>query len=168
MFIPTLIAVLLAEFGGRATQFARLPRLALAATSLGIATGIAAFAGYSLAATMNGHARSLMLGIALILTGFGQFGKSTAAPLAGTSAATLLVVWRSGAPFLAFAFALWRAAPVSAAAGALCGIAAVASLGTLLADALNPTAITVLRRAFGMILTAVGSYAMASALRLIA
>ena len=102
-FIPTLIAVLLAEFGGRSTQFTRLPRLSLAATLLGLSVGIAAFAGFSLAPTMNAHARALMLGVALVLMCCGQFGKAILGDPPASFAGTLLFVWRSGAPFLAFA-----------------------------------------------------------------
>ena len=64
-----MIAVLLAEFGGRAALFLKLPRLVLAATLLGLSVGAAAFAGISLAPVMNAHARALMLGIALIWSG---------------------------------------------------------------------------------------------------
>ncbi len=164
-FIPTLIAVLLAEFGGRSTQFTRLPRLSLAATLLGLSVGIAAFAGFSLAPTMNAHARALMLGVALVLTGCGQFGKATLGDPPASIAGTLLFVWRSGAPFLAFAFAIWKAAPVSAAAGALAGTVAAVALGAV---PLPPGRLRWFRRLLGMILIVAGGYAALWALRLIA
>ena len=164
-FIPALIAVLLAEFGGRATLFARLPRLALAATVLGIAVGIAAFGGISLAPTMPIRARSLLLGVALILTGFGQFGKAPSGDPPGTLIATLLFVWRSSAPFLAFAFSIWSGAPVGAAAGALAGVAGAVALGVVPLSAQN---ILWVRRASGAALAITGIYAALWALRLIA
>lgn len=164
-FIPTFIAVLLAEYGGRAMLFSRLPRLSLAATMLGLAVGIAAFGGISLAPTMNAHARALMLGIALILTGFGQFGKAPSGDPPATVAGTLLFVWRSSAPFLAFAFSIWAGAPVGAAAGALAGIAAAVALA---AAPLSPRVILIARRLCGATMTVIGIYAALWALRLIA
>jgi hypothetical protein len=164
-FIPALLAVLLAEFGGRATLLARLPKLSLAATLLGLSVGIAAFAGVSLAPTMNAHARALMLGIALILTGFSQFGKAPSADPPSTLVATLLFVWRSGAPFLAFAFSIWKGSPIGAAAGALAGIAGAVALGAV---PFSPQVVLWIRRAAGGVMTIIGIYAALWALRLIA
>lgn len=164
-FIPALIAVLLAEYGGRASQFARLPRLSLAATLLGLAVGAAAFAGVSLAPTMNANARALMLGIALILTGFGQFGKASTGDPPATFIGTFLFVWRSGAPFLAFAFSIWKSAPVGAAAGALAGIVGAVALSAL---AISPAHVIWLRRTAGALMAVIGVYAALWALRLIA
>jgi Ca2+/H+ antiporter, TMEM165/GDT1 family len=163
-FIPAMIAVLLAETGGRSMQFARLPRLALAAMLLGVAVGIAAFAGNSIAPEMNPYARALMLGIALILTGCGQFGKPASGDPPASLWATLLFVWRSGAPFLAFAFSLWRAAPVGAAAGALAGMVGAAAFGAVHMPA---SYLIALRRAAGAVLIMTGFYAAFWALRLI-
>jgi hypothetical protein len=164
-FIPALIAVLLAEYGGRATLFVRLPRLSLAALLLGLAVGIAAFAGISLAPTMNAHARSLMLGIALILTGCSQFGKAQSGDPPTTILATLIYVWRSCAPFLAFAFSIWKSSPVGAAAGALAGILAAVALSAV---PLAPEYVKWVRRAAGSALIVIGIYSALWALRLIA
>jgi hypothetical protein len=164
-FIPALIAVLLAEYGGRSAQFARLPRLSLAATLLGLAVGVSAFAGISLAPTMNAHARALMVGFALVLTGFGQFGKAPAGDPPSTFIGTFLFVWRSGAPFLAFAFSIWKSAPVGAAAGALAGIVGAVALGAM---PIAPAHAVWLRRAAGATMTVTGVYAALWALRLIA
>ena len=162
-FIPALIAVLLAEFGGRATQFARLPKLSLAASLLGLAVGIAAFAGFSLAPTMNAQARAFMLGIALLLTGFGQFGKAPPGDPPATFIGTFVFVWRSGAPFLAFAFAIWKSSPVGAAAGALAGIVGAVALGVI---PMSPTRALWIRRVAGATMTVIGIYAVLWALRL--
>ena len=163
--MPALIAVLLAEFGGWAALFARLPRLSLAATVLGLAVGIAAFGGFSLAPTMNANARALLLGIALILTGFGQFGKAPSDDPPATVIGTLIFVWRSGGPFLAFALAVWKGAPIGAAAGALAGVAGAVALGAV---PMSPQTILWLRRVSGATITLIGIYAALWALRLIA
>ena len=164
VFIPALIAVLLAEFGGRVTQFPRLAYLMPAAAVLGLAVGVSAFAGVALGATMNGNARALLLGVALILTGCAQFGKAPSTDPPATILATLIFIWRSSAPFLAFAFALWKAAPVGAAAGALTGVAAAVALGAV---PLSPTAVQSMRRAAGATMTLTGLYAALWALRFI-
>lgn len=164
-FIPALIAVLLAEYGGRSSQFARLPRLSLAATLLGLAVGISAFAGISLAPTMNANARALMLGIALILTGCSQFGKIPAGDPPASFTGTLLFVWRSGAPFLAFAFSIWKSSPVGAAAGALAGIVGAVALSAI---PVTPVLVMWVRRLAGATMTVIGIYAVLWALRLIA
>lgn len=160
-----MLAVLLAEFGGRATHFARLPKLSLAATLLGVSVGVAAFAGVRLAPTMNAHARALMLGLALILTGFGQFGKAPSADPPATLVGTILFVWRSGAPFLAFAFSIWKGSPIAAAAGALAGVAGAVALDAV---PMSPNIFLWLRRAAGIIMVGIGLYAALWALRLIA
>lgn len=161
-----MIAVLFAEFGGRAALFPQLSRLSLAATLLGLSVGAAAFAGISLAPTMNINARALMLGIALILSGFNQFGKAqfgkAMSDPPATLLGTLLFVWRSGAPFLAFAFSIWSGSPVGAAAGALAGIAGAVALGAV---PLGARSVTWLRRAAGLMLTLVGLYSALWALR---
>lgn len=159
-----MIAVLLTEFGGRASQFARLPHLAFAATLLGLVVGIAAVAGISMAPTMNPHARALMLGIALIATGLNQFGKAVSGDPPATLLKTFIFVWRSGAPFLAFAFAIWKSAPLGAAAGALAGIVAVVALAVL---PIPENILKWLRRLSGGTIIVIGVYAALWALRLI-
>ncbi len=159
-----MIAVMLAEFGGRASQFARLPHLAFAATLLGLAVGIAAVAGISMAPTMNPHARALMLGIALVATGLNQFGKPVSSDPPATLFKTFLFVWRSGAPFLAFAFAIWKSSPIGAAAGALAGIGAVVALAAI---PIPENILKWLRRLSGGTIIVIGAYAGLWALRLI-
>jgi hypothetical protein len=130
-FIPALIAVLLAETGGRSAVFARLPRLSLAAAVLGLAVGAAAFGGFAMAPTMTPHARALLLGLVLILTASDQF--RAAAPNPPTNIPkTLLLVWRCSPPSLAFAFAVWKADPLGAAAGALAGFVGAVFLSSLI------------------------------------
>ncbi len=164
VFIPALIAVLLAELGGRATMFLRLPRLPLAAIVLGLAVGIAAVAGAGMAPAMTANARALLLGLALILTGSGQFGAAPAGGVPATTRATLLFVWRSGAPFLAFAFSIWKAAAIGAAAGALAGVVGAVALGAL---SWGPVVLVRIRRAAGSALIVTGFYLILWALRLV-
>lgn len=159
-----MIAVLLAEFGGRASQFARLPHLAFAATLLGLAVGIAAVAGISMAPSMNTHARALLLGIALVATGLNQFGKPVRGDPPATLLATFIFVWRSGAPFLAFAFAIWKSSPIGAAAGALAGVIAVVALAAIPIPA---AILKWMRRAAGGTIIVIGLYAALWALQLI-
>ena len=159
-----MIAVLFAEYGGQSVQFARLPRVILAAILLFLAVGIAAFAGLTLAPTINAHARALVLGVALILTGCGQFGKAATGEPPMTIVGTMLFVWRSGVPFLAFAFSIWQASPVGAAAGALAGIIGAAALGSVPLRSLHRIW---LRRMAGSVLLIVGGYAALWALRLL-
>lgn len=159
-----MIAVLLAEFGGRASQFARLPHLAFAATLLGLAVGIAAFAAITMAPTMNSSARALLLGIALIVTGLNQFGKPITGDPPATLFKTFLFVWRSGAPFLAFAFAVWKSSPIGAAAGVLAGMVAVVTLATV---PIPDQILRRLRQMAGGTIIMIGIYAALWALRLI-
>jgi hypothetical protein len=134
-FIPALIAVLLVETGGRSVVFARLPRLSLAATVLGLAVGVSAVAGFALAPTMTAHARALLLGIALMLTATDQLGTAASPEPPATVRATLVLVWRCSPAFLAFAFSTWKADPFGAAAGALAGFAGAVVLGPVVPSA---------------------------------
>lgn len=162
-FIPALLAVLLAEAGGRSALFARLPRLTLAALILGIAVGASAVAGQIMAPMMTANARALMLGLALIIAAAAWFEKPLAT-LPETLWGTLRLVWRSSTPFLAFAFAIWKGGALGAAAGALAGFAGAVVLGMLVPG-------PILRRVRGVALAAIaatGVYAALWALRLIA
>jgi hypothetical protein len=164
-FIPALIAVFLAECGGRAALFLVMPKLVLAALLLGLSIGVSAFAGITLAPTMNVHARALLLGIALILTGCAQFGKAPSGAPPASVIGTLLFVWRSSAPFLAFAFAIWKSGAVGASAGSLAGLAGAVAFGVV---PLSSVQIVWVRRASGATLGVVGIYATLWALRLTA
>jgi hypothetical protein len=163
IFVPALLAVLLAEAGGRSAVFARLPHLTLAALTLGIAVGASAVAGQLMAPAMTAHARALMLGLALIIAAAGWFEKPLAEPPT-TLGGTVRLVWRSSTPFLAFAFAIWKSGAIGAAAGALAGFALAVLLGSIVAA-------TILRPIRALALAAIaatGIYAALWALRLIA
>lgn len=162
VLIPAMLAVLLAEFG-RNSGYGAFRFQMTATTALGIAVGVSAAAGLAVAPMMTAHARALLLALALFLTGAGQFGRLTVTPSRVSRFDELRLVWRSGAPFLAFAFAAWKAAPVGAAAGALLGIAASVALGTRSSGRM----LTAARRSAGTILIVIAVYAATWALRLI-
>jgi Ca2+/H+ antiporter, TMEM165/GDT1 family len=166
-FIPTLIAVLLAETGGRSAAFARLPRLTLAATVLGLAVSLAAIAGFAIAPTMTPYARALMLGVALILTGAGQFGTNATVEPPTSVVATLALVWRTGVPLLAFAFAIWSGSTLGPVAGAITGFVGAVAIGAILSDATSPHLFRWVRRGAGTAITVIGIYAALWALRLV-
>jgi Ca2+/H+ antiporter, TMEM165/GDT1 family len=163
-FIPVLIAVLLAEVGGRSAVFAHLPRLSLAAITLGLAVGAAAVAGWTIAPTMTPHARALMLGLALLIAAYGQLGKSPSGDPPDTVWATVLLVSRTNVPFLAFAFAIWKSDPFGAAAGALAGFVGAVVLGTVM-----PTSGAIRARlSSAAVIGIFGAYQVLWALRLVA
>lgn len=166
-FIPVLLAVLLAETGGRSIAFARLPRLTLAATALGLAVGVAAVAGFLMAPTMPPRARTLMLAIALILAGAGQFGHHAVrdAPISFTQ--TVLLVSRTGVPLLAFAFAIWSGTTTGPVAGALAGFVGAVAIGAALDQGIAPRWLATVRAVAGAVLIVAGGYAALWALRLI-
>jgi hypothetical protein len=163
IFIPALLAVLLAEAGGRSALFARLPHLAFAALILGVAVGASAVAGQLMAPAMTANARALMLGLALMIAAAAWFEKPRVEPPA-TLWGTLKMVWRSSTPFLAFAFAIWKGGAMGAAAGALAGFAGAVLLGTMV-----PVSILRPVRAVALaVIAGTGLYSALWALRLIA
>jgi Ca2+/H+ antiporter, TMEM165/GDT1 family len=166
-FIPALIAVLLAETGGRSAVFARLPRLTLAATALGLAVGVAAVAGYAMAPTMTPRARALMLGLALVLSGAGQFGRYASVEAPWSFVQTLLLVSRTGVPLLAFALAIWSGTTMGPVAGALAGFVGAVAIGAILGEAMPVAAFQWLRRCAGALLLVTGIYCALWALRVI-
>lgn len=166
-FIPVLIAVLLAETGGRSAVFARLPRLTLAATALGLAVGAAAVAGYAMAPTMNARAQALMVGLALVLTGAGQFGRYRQIDPPRAFVQTLLLVSRTGVPLLAFAFAIWSGSTTGPVAGALAGFVGAVAIGAILSDGVSDHLFLWLRRGAGTLLLSAGLYCALWALRLV-
>lgn len=163
--IPALIAALFAEFGGRARSLIQAPHALTASLLLGLLVGAAAVAGGGTAPLMTAHARALMLGLALIISGAGQLRSASTQSLPMTLFATLRIIGQSSAPFLAFSFAIWRAAPVDAAIGTLMGLAGAVALSSL---SISAAITTWLRWFAGVTLATAGCYAVLSALRLIA
>ncbi|CAN5338923.1 hypothetical protein BH09PSE3_BH09PSE3_04370 [soil metagenome] len=159
--IPAFVAVLLAEIGGSLVIFGRERRI-VAAVVMVLLVAIAAIGGWSITAMLITPARTLLLGLALLFAGWAQFGqpaKIIGKPTIITSALTL---YRSPAPFLAFAFASLMNAPLSAAAGTIAGVGVAAAPGVL--DIAIPRTV---RAGAGVILCLAGIFAALSGLRLI-
>lgn len=132
--VPALVAVLLAETGGRARALARMPRMGLADLVMVFAVSAAAVGGVAVAPIMNANARALMIGLALALAAAGQLRNSAVESQPLTPTAAVALPLRTNAPFLAFAFAIWRGEAAGAAIGTLAGMAAAALLSSLLPD----------------------------------
>ncbi|MDB5715238.1 MAG: hypothetical protein JWO15_2635 [Sphingomonadales bacterium] len=158
--IPAFVAVLLAEIGGPLTIFARARRTSAALAMLGLLI-IAVVGGWAIAAILDIHARTLLLGLALLFAGSAQFGQRavTAEP---TIIASGMMLYRSPAPFLAFAFTAWISAPFSTVTGAIAGVGAAVFVGS--AGAVIPRAV---RMGAGMLLCLAGLIAGLNGLRLV-
>jgi Ca2+/H+ antiporter, TMEM165/GDT1 family len=158
--IPALVAVLLAELGGRVSTLGEAQRpLGLAAIA-GAAIAAAAVGGSLLAPSMTPWARLLLLALALIFGGVNQFAKHKTLPDARGLGPSILLVWRSSAPFSAFAFSAWLAAPIGSAAGAILGLG-IAVASAPLARLTRP------RQAMGSLLILGGLISALMALRLV-
>ena len=131
--IPVFVAVLLAEIGGPLSIFGRgfgRGRRNAAALAMGLLIGVAVIGGWSVGTILIAPARSLMLGLALLFAGIAQFGPRKGVVETPTIWAGALMVYRSPAPFLAFAFAAWMNAPLGAGAGAMLGLGLAAVIGS--------------------------------------
>jgi len=161
--IPVFVAILLAEIGGPTGRIC-VARRGIAAFAMALLISVAVGAGATIAPMMIVPARTLLLGLALVFAGVGQFARAglVNAHRAPTLLATLLALWRSPAPFLAFAFAAWTRDPLGPAVGALLGIAVATG-----ATALGLVVPRAFRVAAGIILCLAGMYAALAGLRLI-
>jgi hypothetical protein len=159
--IPVFVAVLLAEIGGPLAMFGRERRnsAALVMTLLII---VAVVGGLSVGALLIAPARLLMLGLALLFAGFAQFSRRPAMVEKPTLLASALTLYRSPAPFLAFAFASWISAPIAAGVGAIAGIGVAGAIGSF-----GPTIPRGIRIAAGAALCLAGTVAVLSGLRLV-
>lgn len=163
--IPVFVSVLLAEVGGglsvsRSGQ--SRGRRTAAALAMAVLIIVAVVGGWSIGAVMIAPAKGLMLGLALIFAGVAQFGRRKIVGDAPTIWASAMTVYRSPAPFLAFAFALWMNAPVSAGAGAMLGVGAAAGMGAQGVVVPRGT-----RVGAGVVLCLAGLFAALSGLRLV-
>ena len=162
-FIPALIAVLLAELGGRAIAYARMPRLSHGDRFLVALVAMAVAGGVVIAPTMTDRARALLLGLALVIAASGQV-RNTSADMPTGWWAVLRFVMRGNVAFLAFAFAIWRSDPLGSAAGALLGLVGACVISAMIpAATLKPVRIGALAA-----LAAGGIYMLLWALRLTA
>jgi Ca2+/H+ antiporter, TMEM165/GDT1 family len=124
-FLPTILLVLLGDAGGNLSQLQRASHRMMLATFAGLLVGAAAAGSGLIAGQLVPDARLLMIAIALILAGFTRLVRPTTNTNAtGTRAIVnaALLLWRSTAPFTAFAMAIWLSDPLGAGAGALMGL----------------------------------------------
>jgi len=158
--IPALVTVLLAEFGGRASALVGTSRPLLVAAIAGAAIAAAAVGGALIAPSMTPWARLLLLAVALLFAGTNQLGPTKPRVEALTLVSSLLLIWRSSAPFCAFAFAAWLAAPIASAIGAMLGLG-IAAVSAPLARLVG------VRHTMGSVLIVGGLIAALLALRLV-
>jgi hypothetical protein len=159
--IPALVAVLLSELGGPLLILGRERRTgtALALASL---VALAVVGGSATAALLAPHARTLLLGLALMIAAGSQWGNRKFPGGKPTMIASAMTLYRSPTPFLAFALTAWTNAPLTAFAGVMAGlgiIAGVASLGVAIPRAARIGA--------GAIMGLAGIFAALSGLRLL-
>jgi hypothetical protein len=159
--IPAFVAVLLAEIGGPLAIFT-VERRTFAALAMVLLVIVAVVGGWAVAGLLIAPARVLLLGLAMLFAGFAQFGQR--APVAGkpTIVASAMMLYRSPAPFLAFAFSAWMGAPATAGVGALAGIGVAATSGSL-----HGAMPRVVRTGAGIILCLAGIIAALNGLRLV-
>ncbi len=163
--IPTLIAVLLAEIGGRSQVALRLPRYGWGDRVLAMTVALAAVGGSIVAPTMTDRARALLLGLALLAAAWGQRGNVD--PDGSTTPsgfyAILAFMWRSNVAFLTFAFAAWKGGPGGAMFGALFGFLGAIAISTFAL----PGILARLRIGAAVVLATTGLYSALWALRLL-
>ncbi len=146
--LPTLVAVLLAETGGKVQHQTEqlsiafrgnvLILIALALTSA-VSLCIAGFAGVWMGDLMTYQARTLLLGLALLLSASGVAWPRKKKAMAGATGPALLTsLWRylvaqfgDNSQFIVFAFAARGNAPLLAASAGIVGVL-VASLPAFL------------------------------------
>ncbi len=178
--LPALVACLLAEMAGRVavtTESYAVTRPAwgllaalLISTTLSLAIG--AIGGAWMARLVTYEARTLLLGLALILTGGTLLIRPKADPLSEPPKGAPL--WRylatqlgDNSQFIVFAFAARGNAPVLAALGGLAGVIAAGCLPLLLDKGFRRLPLLTLRRASGGLLLLTGLWSALHALQLI-
>ncbi|MEQ1547330.1 MAG: TMEM165/GDT1 family protein [Chakrabartia sp.] len=182
--LPALLAVLLAEMGGRVQQnsealtrhFTKTAPILSALTLSTLASLIAAGIGGALVAPLITYeARTLLLGLALLITGGSMLFSSTPPAPIKSGAAFPISLWRfstaqfgDNSQFLVFAIAARSASPTFAVMGGFAAILIAALPPLLMPDEWRGALpIQRLRKiAIGLFLIS-GSYTALSALRLI-
>ena len=178
--LPAFVACLLAEMAGRVqltTESYAAPRPAwglcaalLISTTLSLAIGAAG--GAWMARLVTYEARTLLLGLALILTGGTLLIRAKSAPLSALPKGAPL--WRylatqlgDNSQFIVFAFAARGNAPVLAALGGLAGVMAAGCLPLLLDQDFRRLPLALMRRISGALLLIAGLFSALHALELI-
>ncbi|RJT22415.1 hypothetical protein D5I55_11165 [Chakrabartia godavariana] len=182
--LPALVACLLAEVAGRvqltteayAPQQRALTLGAALALSTAISLAIGAAGGAFMARMVTYEARTLLLGLALILTGGTLLIRAKADRLAEPLAESLrgAPLWRylatqlgDNSQFIVFAFAARGNAPVLAALGGLAGVMLAGALPLMLDGDFRRLPLALMRRIAGGLLLAAGLVSALHALELI-
>lgn len=178
--LPALVACLLSETGGRVqltteSHAARQSVLALMAALLvssAISLAIGAAGGAFMANLVTYEARTLLLGLALLMTGGTLLIRAKADPLSEPPRGAPL--WRylatqlgDNSQFIVFAFAARGNAPVLAALGGLAGVLVAGALPVMLDGDFRRIPLALLRRIAGGLLLAAGLWSALHALELI-
>lgn len=178
--LPALVACLLAETGGRvqlstesyAANSRALALLAALFLSTIVSLSVGAAGGAFMARMVTYEARTLLLGLALILTGGTLLIRAKADPLTEPHKGAPL--WRylatqlgDNSQFIVFAFAARGNAPVLAAVGGLAGVMLAGALPLMLDGDFRRLPIKPLRRIAGGLLLAAGLVSALHALELI-
>lgn len=178
--LPALVACLLAETAGRvqlttesyAVKHRTLTLLAALFASTLISLAIGAAGGAFMARMVTYEARTLLLGLALILTGGTLLIRAKADPMAEPPKGQPL--WRyfatqlgDNSQFIVFAFAARGNAPVLAALGGLAGVMLAGALPLMLDGDFRRLPLALLRRMAGGLLLAAGIWSALHALQLI-
>lgn len=178
--LPALVACLLAEMAGRiqlttesyAGKRAAWGLFAALLLSTTISLAIGAAGGAFMARMVTYEARTLLLGLALILTGGTLLIRARADPL--TEPPKGQPLWRylatqlgDNSQFIVFAFAARGNAPVLAALGGLSGVMVAGALPLLLDGDFRRLPLVPLRRIAGGLLLLTGLWSALHALELI-
>lgn len=133
-FVPTLIAVALAELGPRAAIYADARRLETSLWLIAACIFASAVGGYFTAPMLTGWADAFLIAISLVFAAFGQLQRVK--PVTGLLP-VVATFWRGGVVLIVFAFAA-RYGPVAAAVGALGGMVAAAVLTRTITGSRQP------------------------------
>lgn len=173
--VPAFIAALIAGIGDRPARLAALlgtGRGVLAGFAVGTAAIIAlSIAGATvIAPLLTPAARSILLGIALILSGLGGFWSRRIERPGGPPALAALTgsfVASDSTAFLAFAFAVKGSAPMLAGVGAFAGATVLATAAAVLGPGWPRLPLVALGRAGGALLLVVGLFVALGGLRIV-
>lgn len=178
--LPAFVACLLAETGSRvqltseayAAQRRAMALMAALALSTLISLAFGAAGGAWMGPLVTYEARTLLLGLALILTGGTLLIRAKANPMAETPKGAPL--WRylatqlgDNSQFIVFAFAARGNAPVLAAIGGLAGVMVAGALPVMLDGDFRRLPLKLLRRISGGLLLVAGLWSALHALELI-
>lgn len=150
MLVPAMLAVLLGEAGG---VLARARHGWLALVSCALVLAVSTIGGTVIAPMLTPPARTLLVGVALLLAAAGQLRD---APVVRPE----LAIWSSSVPLSLFALSLYAGSPFAVAVGGALGLAAVIGIGARAAR-------TAMHRTAAALLSVAGLFAALAGLRLL-